>query len=87
MVTNQDIINASKKFYGGSNSISAELIEFIDKNYKQVEKDYAERNGGNWHKVYPSGCDSKYSCFMIEPEQMLWRHVTFMEFYGGGIVD
>ena len=87
MVTNQDIINASKKFYGGSNPISAELCEFIGENYTLVENDYAEKNGGNWHKVYPSGRDSKYCCFMIEPEQMLRRSVTFDEFYGGGIVD
>ena len=87
MITNQDIINASKRFYGGSNCISDELYRFIQENYKHVEKDHGEKNGGTWHKVYLDGCDCKYTAFMIEPFQMLRRSTTFMEFYGGGIVD
>ena len=86
-MTNQDVINASKKFYGGSNCVSAEMWQFIKDNYRQVEKDYGEKNGGTWHKVYCQGCDCKYGTQMIEPTLMLRRQTTFDEFYGGGIVD
>ena len=86
-ITNRDIIEASKTFYGGSNRLRSELFLFIRDNYTPVEKDYEEKNGGTWHKVYCDGCDSKYTAIMIEPYQMLRRSTTFLEFYGGGVVD
>lgn len=41
----------------------------------------------DWVKKYRSGSDSKYGCLMYSPSLERLRHVTFSEFYGGGIVD
>ena len=86
-MTNQDIINATKGFYSGSNCVSAEMWQFIKTNYKPVDSDYGEKHGGTWHRVYCQGYDCKYGTQMIEPSLMLRRGTTFSEFYGGGIVD
>ena len=85
-MTNEDIIKASKKFYGGSNCLPVALWDFVRNNYKQVETDYGKKHGGTWYRVYCQGCDCKYGTKMIEPNLMLQRQTTFMEFYGGGVV-
>lgn len=70
---------------GYNTSISQEAYDFIMKNYKKLSRDAIGNK--KWVKVYIAGNDSKYGSFMICVDTKEWRHVSFDEFYGNGIVD
>lgn len=64
-------------------SITDEMDQYIKKEYKQVP----DNTSGKFYKVYVAGNDAKYGHYMINPITKERRGSTFLEFYGGGIVD
>jgi hypothetical protein len=54
---------------------------------KGVLNELDSKDAKDWVKRYKEGCDSKYGCLMYSASLERLRHVTFLEFYGGGIVD
>ena len=84
-MTQQDIITLCKSSRFPNTGIPAEADKFIKANFTQVDRD--AKGDGTWHKVYSENADCKYGAYMVEPEQGLWRHTDFFEFYGGAVID
>ena len=47
--------------------------------------DYPESD--DWKQVYPSDGDSKYGTIVYSEKLKLYRNPSFIEFYGGAVVD
>lgn len=87
VITNDDILALNDV-----TDIREDLWEWIFCNYKMVGEGSKtpmtpEMWKYNWETACKKGNDWKYGRFKIDREHMLWRKLTFDEFYGGGIVD
>lgn len=80
-MTNEDIINCKN-----ITSMSEDMVNWLFKHYTEVEAS-AENLAYKWETACRAGNDWKYGRFKVCREKMLWRGLTFSEFYGNGIVD
>ena len=81
-MTNEDVIKLCESLSHLSGfTITYQMDKFIRNNYTETN------SSGKFFTVCRKGNDTKYGRYKIDPYNMVWRGLTFNEFYGGGIVD